>query len=196
MGGGDKGRLDLGGQSLIGEVVRRMRPQCDGLILNANGDPARFADLGLPVAGDSVAGHPGPLAGVLAGMDHAADRGFSHVLTAAVDTPFLPPDLGARLVAAAVAAGKPIALAATRQGDRLVRQPTFGLWPVALREDLRAALGEGVSKIVLWTDRHGTALAEFPTMPVDPFLNVNTPAELEIARGIWRRLSAAARGDG
>lgn len=186
MGGGDKGRLDLGGQSLIAQVIARLRPQCAALVLNANGDPARFADLCLPVLGDTIAGFPGPLAGVLAGMDHAAAQGFSHVLTAAADTPFLPPDLAARLADAARDQGQPIALAATQQAGRLVRHPTFGLWPVSLREDLREAIGAGLSKIVLWTDRHGAALARFPTDPVDPFFNVNTPDELAMAREIWQ----------
>lgn len=189
MGGGDKCRLSLGGSSLIGQVIARLGPQCDALAINANGDPARFDDLGLPVLPDSVAGHPGPLAGVLAGMDHAAARGFDHIVSAAADTPFLPADLTARLSDAARAAGHPVALAATREGGRLIAQPTFGLWPVALREDLRAALREGIRKITRWTDRHGAALAEFPITPVNPFFNVNTPDDLEQARLIWRDLA-------
>lgn len=189
MGGGDKGRLDLGGQSLIAEVITRLAPQCDAVVLNANGAPERFADLALPVIADSLPDFPGPLAGVLAGMDYAADLGLSHVLSAAADTPFLPKDLRAQLEAAALAEGKPIALAATREAERLIRQPTFGLWPVALREDLRQVLGEGVSKIVLWAGQHGMAFAPFDPVPVDPFFNVNTPEDLELARGIWHKLS-------
>ena len=189
MGGGDKGRLDLGGQSLIAEVITRLSPQCEALVLNANGDPARFDDLGLPVIADSLPDHPGPLAGVLAGMDRAAELGFSHVLSAAADTPFLPLDLRARLEDAARTDAQPIALAATREGERLIRQPTFGLWPVALREDLREALREGLAKIVLWAGRHGIALAAFDALALDPFFNVNTPEELEIARRIWQDIS-------
>ncbi|MCX8998187.1 molybdenum cofactor guanylyltransferase MobA [Rhizobiaceae bacterium BDR2-2] len=182
----DKGRLDLGGQSLMAEVIARLAGQCDRLVLNANGNAARFADLGLTVVPDSIAGFPGPLAGVLAGMDHAAGLGFTHVLSAAADTPFLPEDLAARLKEASALQSRPIALAATRENGRLVRHPTFGLWPVDLRADLRAALDDGVSKVVVWTDRHGTALAEFPATPVDPFFNVNTPEDLERARAIWQ----------
>lgn len=187
MGGGDKCRLDLGGQSLIGHVITRLAPQCDGLVVNANGDPARFADLGLPVLADSIAGFRGPLAGVLAGMDHGAAHGFSHVLSAAADTPFLPPDLARRLAAAARAGGLPIALAATSDQGRLFRHPTFGLWPVSLREDLRAQVMSGLSKVSLWADRHGAAQAVFPTDPIDPFFNINTPDQLVIARDIWHR---------
>lgn len=194
MGGGDKCRLDLGGDSLVGHVIARLAPQCDALVLNANGDPARFADLGLPVLGDSIAGFPGPLAGVLAGMDHGAVHGFSHVLSAAADTPFLPPDLAHRLADAAREAGLPIALAATREGGRLIRHPTFGLWPVSLREDLRAQVMSGLSKVALWADRHGAAPAVFPSDPIDPFFNINTPDELAIARDIWHKTGWSRQG--
>jgi len=186
MGGGDKGLLDLGGQSLLGEVIARMAPQCAGLVLNANGDAARFAGFGLPVIPDGIDGFPGPLAGVLAGMARAAELGQSHILTAAADTPFLPRDLGPRL-RDALRPDRPIALAATREEGRVIRQPVFGLWPVALRDDLRAAIEGGLSKIVLWTDRHGTALAEFDTGPPHPFFNVNTPEDLAEARAIWHK---------
>ncbi|MAX72501.1 MAG: molybdenum cofactor guanylyltransferase MobA [Nioella sp.] len=185
MGGGDKGRLMLGGQSLISRVIDRLEPQVAGLALNANGDPARFADLGLPVLPDSVGRHPGPLAGVLAGMDWAAERGASHIVTAAADTPFFPADLVPHLLLAAETQGKPIALAATHDPEKgALRQPTFGLWPVDLRDDLRAALDEGIRKVVAWTDRHGTALAVFPGTPFDPFFNVNTPEDLTLAEGM------------
>lgn len=189
MGGGDKGRLDLGGRSLLGEVIARLAPQCDGLVLNANGDAARFADIGLPVVPDSVPDFPGPLAGILAGMDHAALAGFSHILSAAADTPFLPADLRDRLSRAAGEQARPIAMAAIHEAGRLVPQPVFGLWPVALREDLRAALRGGVFRVTSWAGRHGCALAAFAADPADPFLNVNTPEDLERARAVWRGLS-------
>ena len=188
MGGGDKGSLDLGGTSLIDEVIRRLRPQCAAMAINANGDPSRFAGAGLPVIPDSVAGFAGPLAGVLAGLDHAAERGLTHVLTTAADSPFFPPDLGLRLQQAALTQGQPIAIAASDSGAGPVRQPTFGLWPVALREDLRHALHEGVAKIVVWAGRHGFALATFDATQSDPFFNVNAPEDLETARQLWRDL--------
>ncbi len=179
MGGGDKGLLPLGGRTILARVVERIGPQVGGLALNANGDPARFADLGLPVIADAADDRPGPLAGVLAGLDWAAETGATHIVTVAADTPFFPGDLVPQLLLAAEAQGRPIALAATPDPDRgIARHPTFGLWPVALRDDLRAALGEGVRKVVAWTDRHGTALATFPVERFDPFFNVNTPEDL------------------
>jgi len=192
MGGGDKCLLMAGGRSLLAHAIDRLRPQVDGLILNANGDPARFAGFGLPVVADSVAGFAGPLAGVLAGMEAAAARGASHIVTVAGDTPFFPGDLAARLRDAAQAEGKPLACAAAPEGGRLWDHPTFGLWPVALAADLRAALEGGVRKVVLWTGRHGCARAVFdPGAPdgsgIDPFFNVNTPADLTEADRIARR---------
>ena len=179
MGGGDKGLLKVGGTTLLDLVIARLSPQVDGLALNANGDPDRFAGVGLPVLPDTIADYPGPLAGVLTGLDWAADQGARHIVTAAADTPFFPADLVPRLMLASEEAGKPIALARTVNG----RHPTFGLWPVALRDDLRTALKNGVRKVVQWTDSHGTAMADFPVVGFDPFFNVNTPEDLaEAAR--------------
>lgn len=181
MGGGDKGRLMLGEQSLLDRVIARLAPQVSGLALNANGDPTRFADTGLPVLPDSLAGHPGPLAGVLAGLDWAAEQGAESIVTVAADTPFFPADLVQVLQGAS--GPKPLCLAASRDAEgKLWRQPTFGLWPVALRDDLRAALTDGLRKVVLWTDRHDAAAAEFSSAGVDPFFNVNTPDDLKAAQ--------------
>jgi molybdopterin-guanine dinucleotide biosynthesis protein A len=154
------------------------------MALNANGDPARFAAFDLPVIADSMAEFPGPLAGVLAGMDWAAAEGAEHILTVAADTPFFPADLQARLSAAREAAGAPIALATTPGPDKIYRHPTFGLWPVALREDLRRALTGGLRKVVLWTDQHGCAEALFPVDPFDPFFNINRPEDLAQAEAM------------
>lgn len=179
MGGGDKGLLTLKGASVLDHVIARLRPQAAPLAINANGDPARFAHLGLPVLPDGQADHPGPLAGVLAGLDWAAELGAEAIVTVAADTPFFPEDLSARLQDA----GTPLVLAATRDADgRLWRQPTFGLWPVALRDDLRAALRDGVRKIVAWTDRHDGTLAEFPDEAA--FFNINTPEDLARAEAM------------
>jgi molybdenum cofactor guanylyltransferase len=176
MGGGDKGWRPLGGKRLVDHVIARLAPQVDAIALNANGDPDRF-DLGLPVLPDSIDGHAGPLAGVLAGMDWAALRGAEAVVSVAADTPFFPTDLVARLRQAAGPSGLALAASPDEEG-RLWQHPTFGLWPVALRHDLRAALEGGLRKIVLWTDKHGAGVASFSSQPFDPFFNVNTPEDL------------------
>lgn len=195
MGGGDKGLLQIHGQSLLERVRDRLVPQVSGLALNANGDAARFSDLGLPVVADSIEGFAGPLAGVLAGLDWAAEQGAEAIVTAAADTPFFPQDLVARLVAASDGQKYPLVLATTpRTGEELKsggrskvnRHPTFGLWPVALREDLRAALNDGLRKVVLWTDQHGGREALFEAQPFDPFFNVNTPEDLKRAEELLR----------
>jgi molybdopterin-guanine dinucleotide biosynthesis protein A len=178
MGGGDKGLLTLGSGTILSHVIARIEPQVDGLALNANGDVTRFAGLGLPVIRDSISGFSGPLSGVLAGLDWAAEKGASHIVTVAADTPFFPCDLVPQLQLAAETAGTDIALARTPDG----RHPTFGLWPTALREDLRRALKDGLRKVVLWTDRHGAATAHFPDDVA--FFNVNTPDDLAKAQGM------------
>lgn len=178
MGGGDKGLLALGGSTILSHVIDRLEPQVTGVALNANGDPARFATLGLPVISDTIDGFAGPLSGVLAGLDWAATQGATHIVTAAADTPFFPCDLAPQLMLAAENAGTDIALARTPDG----RHPTFGLWPVALRDDLRAALNDGLRKVVLWTDKHGAAEAQFPDDAA--FFNVNTPDDLAKAQAM------------
>ncbi len=173
MGGGDKARIKIGGITILDRVLARLKPQCARVILNANGNPARFADTGLPVVADSVPDFAGPLAGILAGLEWAAAHAPASEWLASVpgDCPFLPRDLVARLHEAR-AAGP--ALTCARSGEW--RHPVVGLWPVALREDLRrAVIVEGLRKIEIWTARHGVAIADWPAEPVDPFFNVNTP---------------------
>lgn len=189
MGGGDKGLLALGDGVILDHVIARLAPQVGAVALNANGDPARFARFGLPVLADPIADYPGPLAGVLAGLDWAAEEGGDTIVTVAADTPFFPRDLVARLMAAARGMAHPLVLAATPRGTEetksmsrggQVRHPTFGLWPVALRHDLRAALKGGLRKVVVWTERHGGREALFDE--ADAFFNVNTPEDLAEAR--------------
>jgi molybdopterin-guanine dinucleotide biosynthesis protein A len=171
-------------------VLARLAPQCSAVIINANGDPARFADTGLPVVPDSVPDFVGPLAGILAGLDWAAAHApaVADVVSAPGDCPFLPRDLVPRLHAARAEAGS--ALACAQSGDW--RHPVVGLWQVALRHDLRRALvDEGLRKIEVWTARHGVALAAWPAEPVDPFFNVNTPEDAAAAT----RISAACSGE-
>ena len=182
MGGGDKPLRLVGGRPILDHVVERMAPQCAGLVINANGDPARFASYGLPVVPDDVPGFAGPLAGVLAVLDHVARRRQAEwIVTVAADTPFLPPDLVARLHAAREEEGAMLACAAS--GGRT--HPVIGLWPVSIREDLRRALvGEGERKIDRFTARFPLAVAEWPAEPFDVFFNANTPAEIEVAESI------------
>jgi molybdopterin-guanine dinucleotide biosynthesis protein A len=186
MGGGDKARITIGGVTILQRVLACLKPQCTGLVINANGDPARFADTKLPVVSDNVPDFAGPLAGILAGLDWTALHMPECEWLASVpgDCPFLPNDLVTRLHAARAAAGAPLACA--RSGDW--RHPVIGLWPVALREDLRRALvAEGLRKIEIWTARHGVAIASWRAEPVDPFFNVNTPEDAAQAQTIAAR---------
>ncbi len=172
MGGVDKGRLMLGDQSLIQRVIGRITPQVDAVVLNANGDPGRFDDLGLPVVADSIPDYAGPLAGILAGMDWAAEQGHDWLFSVAADTPSFPLDLVERLSGV----DAPVVLAATPDPERgRIPQPTFGRWDVSLRNDLRAALNDGVRKIRQWTLAHGESLVMFDEAD---FFNINTPEDL------------------
>jgi molybdenum cofactor guanylyltransferase len=187
MGGGDKARIKIGGASILQRVLACLTPQCSGILINANGDPARFADTGLPVVADSVPDFAGPLAGILAGLDWAAQNApaIEWLVSVPGDCPFLPNDLVARLHAARVAAGAPLACAHSGEW----RHPVVGLWPLALREDLRRALvAEGLRKIEIWTTRHGVAIADWPIEPVDPFFNVNTPEDAAKAQAMASRI--------
>ncbi|MGC1236177.1 MAG: molybdenum cofactor guanylyltransferase MobA [Xanthobacteraceae bacterium] len=186
MGGGDKARITIGGVTILQRVLACVAPQCTGLVINANGDPARFADTKLPVVSDNVPDFAGPLAGILAGLDWTALHMPECEWLASVpgDCPFLPNDLVTRLHAARAAAGAPLGCA--RSGEW--RHPVIGLWPLALRDDLRRALvAEGLRKIEIWTAPHGVAIASWPAEPVDPFFNVNTPEDTAQAQTIAAR---------
>lgn len=183
MGGGDKALLGLGGTTLLDRVIARLRPQVAALVLNANGDPARFTRFGLPVVADGIPGFAGPLAGVLAGLDWTAAHrpDCAYIASVPTDAPFLPKDLVARLAAGRVEACADLACAAS--GGR--EHPVIGLWPVRLREDLRGAVVEaGIRKVDLWTARHKLAVVPFPDRPVDPFFNANRPEDLAAAAAL------------
>jgi molybdenum cofactor guanylyltransferase len=173
MGGGDKGLRLLSGRPLIAHVAGRLTA-CAPIAINANGDPGRFADLGLPVIADGFKGHPGPLAGILAAMEWAAGLGATQVLTAPADTPFLPHDLLPRLLAP----GR----AACATGPEGQEHPTIGLWPVAAAVDLRAALNGGLRRVRDWTAAVGAVPVAFPDEAA--FFNVNTPEDLARAEGM------------
>jgi molybdopterin-guanine dinucleotide biosynthesis protein A len=173
MGGGDKPMRRIGGRTILDRVIARLKPQCDGLILNANGDPVRFAAFGLPVIADGVADFPGPLAGILAALDWAtANRpDVEFVLSAAADCPFLPRDLVSRLYGALREQNAELAVAASNGQSH----PVIGLWSVGLREALRQALVvEDVRRIDRWTARYRLATVTWPAQPLDPFFNANT----------------------
>jgi molybdenum cofactor guanylyltransferase len=173
MGGGDKPMRQIGGRSILDRVIARLKPQCGELILNANGDPARFARFGLPVVPDTVEDFPGPLAGILAALDWAAAHrpGVSIVLSAAADCPFLPRDLVGRLHEALVNEDAQLAVAASGGQSH----PVIGLWRVALRDELRHALvQDNIRRVDRWTARYKLATVAWPTAPLDPFFNANT----------------------
>ncbi|MBR0679356.1 molybdenum cofactor guanylyltransferase MobA [Roseomonas eburnea] len=191
MGGGDKPLRTLGGRPMLDHALARLAPQVAAVVLNANGDPARFASYGLPVVADGLPDYPGPLAGILAAMDWAAAERPDLPWIASVpgDSPFIPDDLVARLHAAREAASVPFACA--RSGGQT--HPPVGLWPVALREELRAALLAGERKIDRWTARHGCTHADWPDNPVDPFFNANAPEDLAIAERLLPLLQTPQR---
>ncbi len=177
LGKNDKALLALDGRPILAHVIERLRPQVGSMVINANGDPARFAAFGLPVTPDSVEGFAGPLAGVLAGLDWAAENApeAKWVVSIACDTPFFPTDLVSRLHGAMTQEGAELACAASCGRHH----PVFGIWPLSLRENLKAAVvDEGVRKVDIWTGRHKLAVAEFAAAPYDPFFNANRPDDL------------------
>jgi molybdopterin-guanine dinucleotide biosynthesis protein A len=187
MGGGDKTLRLLRGKTILERVIERLRPQVAALVINANGDPARLAEFGLPIVPDSVPGYAGPLAGVLAGLDWAAANRAEceAVVSVATDAPFFPGDLARRLAAGAREADAPLACAASRGRAH----PVFGLWPIRLRQDLRRALvEEGIRKVDLFTARYPLATVSFTAEPIDPFFNLNRPEDVDAAEALLTAL--------
>lgn len=187
MGGQEKAVLDLAGRPMIQHVLVRLRPQVGRIVVNANGDPARFSGYCLPVVADSIEGYAGPLAGLHAGMAWAVAETpeAKFVASVAVDSPFIPTDLIARLKAALLAADAPCAIASSG-GER---HPVAGLWRVELLGALTASLEQDMRALHRFADAQGCAIAAFEPVdiggtPVDPFLNVNAPADLDGARAL------------
>jgi molybdenum cofactor guanylyltransferase len=177
MGGGDKPLREIGGRTILARVIGRLTPQCECLALSANGDPSRFASFGLPVVADGVKNYPGPLAGILAGLDWAAARrpNAQWIVSAPGDCPFLPRDLVVRLREAVSAQGAELAVAASQGRSH----PVIGLWSVALRDALRQALVvEGLRKVDEWVGRYRVATVAWAAEPLDPFFNANTVEDL------------------
>ncbi len=208
MGGGDKCLRPLAGQTMLDHVIACVAPQVRHLVLNANGDPERFAAFSLPVIADPIADHPGPLVGVLAGLEWAAaleraadvgpttgspaGAGISAVASVPGDAPLLPADLVTRLEAARRTAGADIALAAS-DGQT---HPVVGTWALHLAEPLRADLQAGVRKVLDFCDQHSIVTVEFPSLNVngetiDPFFNANRPDDLAQAERILRARAGA-----
>jgi molybdopterin-guanine dinucleotide biosynthesis protein A len=188
IGGGDKTLRHLAGRPILDHVIARFGPQVGALALNANGDPQRFDAWPLPVIADSVAGYPGPLAGILAGMDWAARLPAppAFIVTVPADAPFLPFDLVERLSAARDAAHADIAVAFS--GGR--RQPVIGLWRLAMAGELRRAMTSGLRKVEAFIDRFCVEPVDYPTEPLDPFLNINSQADLALAEAIASRMNS------
>ena len=174
MGGGDKCRLVVGGVSIVARTVACLDDQVTRMALNANGDLGRFSDLGLPVLPDPLPGFPGPLAGILAGLEWVAAAGLEWLVSVPGDCPFLPGDLVARLHEARAEAGAMFACAASGGWTH----PVVGLWPASCRAELWDALARGERKIDAFTELERTAAADWLCDPFDPFLNVNSPDDL------------------
>ena len=176
MGGGDKSLSLLNGRPILDHVIARIGPQVPAVALNANGDPARFAEWGLPVVPDDIPDTPGPLAGIHAGMVWAGAQGALDIVSIPTDLPFLPADLVARLQAGR--GGADIAVA--RSGGQ--PHPVVALWPVGLAAALhRAVTADAMRKVTAFAARYRVAYVDFPTGRVDPFFNVNTPEDLQRA---------------
>ncbi|MDB5573138.1 MAG: molybdenum cofactor guanylyltransferase MobA [Tardiphaga sp.] len=193
MGGGDKPLRAIGGVSILARAIAALEPQCDRLVLNANGDTTRFAAFGLPVIEDSVPGFAGPLAGILAALDWAAthrpDARF--MVSAPADCPFLPEDLVARLDAARAASKAPIAVASS--GGEM--HPVIALWDVTLRDDLRRALvDDDLRRVRGFITRYPFVTAEWSMTPHDPFFNANTLEDLAVAERLARSVCPPAAG--
>ena len=186
MGGGDKGLLMLGKTTIIERVIDKILPQVNSLAININGDSSRFPDYKLPIIPDSIKGYLGPLSGILAGMEWAFKNGNRYIATVAADTPFLPDDFIKRLHAMVKSKNLNIGIAASRilSGDDVFIHPTFGIWEVALKDDLRDALANDTRKIMFWAKKFKLDYYYFDTSDKlsDPFFNINTPDDLEEAK--------------
>jgi molybdopterin-guanine dinucleotide biosynthesis protein A len=175
LGGGDKCLLALDERSILAHVIAALLPQAGEMLINSNSAPALFDAVGLPVRADVLPGRLGPLAGIHTAMVWARERGAKEVLTVPADTPFLPGDLVARLSAACEAGEAAIAAS---QGEL---HPVIGLWPCALAERLEDHLAKEVYRVRAWLGRIDYAVVDFEG-EVDPFWNINTPDDLQLAR--------------
>jgi molybdopterin-guanine dinucleotide biosynthesis protein A, proteobacterial len=187
LGTVDKALVELGGKRLIARVIDRLAPQCATLAISANGDPKRYAEFGYPIIPDGAAEMQGPLAGVLAGLDWAATKGFKAIVTVATDTPFFPTNLVERL--SQVARPEGFGIAVTEEKGETRWHPTFGLWPVSLRDDLRVALARHQRRMVQFTESKGAVPVVFEgPVPDALFFNINTAEDLAQAEEMLARV--------
>ncbi|MFV0490991.1 MAG: molybdenum cofactor guanylyltransferase MobA [Pseudorhodobacter sp.] len=187
MGGRNKAFIEVAGRRMIDHVLARLCPQVVATAISVNDDLAQWQEFGLPLLPDSFPDRPGPLAGILAGLDWAAAEGFTAIVTVATDTPFFPRDLVSHLCAARGTNGVTLAASPDRAG-RLQQHPVFGLWPVRLRENLRDSLKAGTRRAGQWARLHDAGQTDF-SGPEDPFFNINTPDDLRRAGEVAARLA-------
>ncbi len=171
MGGRDKGLLPLAGRPLFLHVVEALRPQVGPLLINANRNPERYAEAGLPVVSDLRRDYSGPLAGLEAGLQACRTP---LLLMVPCDSPFLPGELAARLLAG-LGDGE---LAVASCNGRL--QPVFALLRRELRASLQRYLDAGGRKIDTWYLQQEMRSVPFDDCP-EAFRNINTPQELAAA---------------
>jgi molybdopterin-guanine dinucleotide biosynthesis protein A len=183
MGGADKAFLTLAGETLLTRTIARARAQVGDLVINANGDSARYAEFGLPVIPDVIGGFLGPSAGILSGLEWMrANRPQAKWLASfACDCPFFPFDLVARLQAQAEQDAVPVAVAAS--GER--HHPVFAVWRADLPVTAEGVLRDsGLRKMDDFVALFASTRVEFATDRIDPFFNINTPDELARAEGM------------
>jgi molybdopterin-guanine dinucleotide biosynthesis protein A len=171
MGGIDKGLQELEGRPLAQWVLDRLSPQVGSVLISANRNLDRYAELGCPVLPDTLDGYAGPLAGLQAGLAQAATP---LLVTAPCDSPFLPADLVARLHDALVAQQAELAVACA--GGRTHR--AFCLLRCELLPCLDAFLATGERRVGLWHASLNVTEVDFSDEAA-AFSNINTADELE-----------------
>jgi molybdopterin-guanine dinucleotide biosynthesis protein A len=179
MGGVDKGLQNHRGMPLALHALLRLSPQVGQVLINANRNLAAYESMGVPVWPDAMSDYPGPLAGILAGMEHCETP---YLATVPCDSPQFPVDLVSRLAEGLVAQDAEIAMAATREADGSVQvQPVFCLIQTDLLESLVSYLHRGERKIDRWTAQHRCASIVFDD--ASAFVNANTLSELQALQG-------------
>ncbi len=173
MGGVDKGLQTLQGKPMIAHVIQRLQPQVDRIMINANQNLDRYREFNFPVWSDEKNDYAGPLAGMQAGLIHCET---AYMLTVPCDTPVLPTDLVTELATALEKSTADIAVANTKQHDRIQRQPVFCLMKKTVLTDLTTALERGVRKVDLWLAEKNVVDVVFDDEAA--FANINTLEEL------------------